>query len=152
MVQEKLKKIYICFDKHHTRLLSFIIAFYCSTVIIGKNTKNSKRYAFLRNSYRKVFGKKSWRSYSFGILTLLTSQPLDFYSKLTDGLVVNARYPNGGIQLKYFFVYSKKLFCHGYLNFVFSRNQLSEEKIAKRTKNHHNSFMMEAVIIQKPVQ
>ena len=78
-----------------------------------------------------MFGKKSWRFYSFGILTLLTGYPLDFYSKLTDGLVVSAGYPNGAIQLKYFFVYSKKLFCHGNLNFVFTRNQLSEEKIAK---------------------
>ena len=30
---------------------------------------------------------------------------LDFYSKLTDGSVVNAGYPNGGIQLEHFFVY-----------------------------------------------
>ena len=52
------------------------------------------------NSHRKAFEEKSWRFYSFGILTLLTGQPLDFYNKLTDGLVVNAGYPNGGIQLK----------------------------------------------------
>ena len=37
-----------------------------------------------------MYGKKSWRLYSLGILTLPTSQPLDFYIKLTDGLVVNA--------------------------------------------------------------
>ena len=51
MVQEKPKKIYIyiyllnfnkCYDKLYTRLLSFIIKFGCSTVIIGNNTKNSK--------------------------------------------------------------------------------------------------------------
>ena len=95
-----------------------------------------------------MFGKKSWRSYSFNILILLTSYPLDFHSNLTDGLVVSAGYRNRGIQLKYFFVYSKKpRFCRGYLNFVFSKNQLSEEKRAKRSKNHLNSFMTEAAIL-----
>ena len=126
--QGKLRKNSICFDKHHTRLLRFIIVFYCSTVIIGKNTKNSKKYAFFRNSHRKVFGKKSQRSYSFGIVTLLTSQPLDFHSKLTDGLVVNAGYPNGGIQLKYFFVYSKKTVLSWVFKFCFQQKSIIRRK------------------------
>ena len=57
--------------------------------------------------------------------------------KLTDGSVVNAGYPNGGIQLEHFFLL-KKLFCHGYLNLAFCRNQLSEGKITKSTKDHLN--------------
>ena len=164
MVQKKLKKNSICFDKHHTRLLSFIIVFHCSTVIIGKNTKYSKKYIFFRNSHRKVFGKKSQRfysfgivtgkksqrSYSFGIVTLLTRQPLDFHSKLTDGLVVNARYPNG-IQLNYFFVYSKKTILSWVFKCCFQQKPIIRRKDSKTYKNHLNFFMTEAVIIQKPV-
>ena len=91
MVQEKLKK---------KKSISFIIVFYCSMVTIGKNAKkNSKKIFFFGSSHTKVYGKKSWRSYSSGILTLLTSLSLDFYSKMTDGSVVNAHYPNGCIQL-----------------------------------------------------
>ena len=150
MVQKKLKKNSICFDKHHTRLLSFIIVFHCSTVIIGKNTKYSKKYIFFRNSHRKVFGKKSQRSYSFDIVTLLTRQSLDFHSKLTDGLVVNARYPNG-IQLNYFFVYSKKTILSWVFKCCFQQKPIIRRKDSKTYKNHLNFFMTEAVIIQKPV-
>ena len=50
----------ICYDKRHTVLLSFIIVFYCSTVIIGKNkkTKNSKKYASFGTAIKKHMGKK----------------------------------------------------------------------------------------------
>ena len=54
MVQEKLKRnikslsnFDIYYEKRHTHLLSLIILFYCSTVIIVKNTKNSKNYTSL---------------------------------------------------------------------------------------------------------
>ena len=55
--RKNLKKSNICYDKHHTRLLSFIIAFCCSTVMIGKNTKNSKKYASLGTAIEKSMGK-----------------------------------------------------------------------------------------------
>ena len=91
MVQEKLKKKKIY--KFYHRILLFN----------GYNweecKKNSKKIFFFGSSHTKVYGKKSWRSYSSGILTLLTSLSLDFYSKMTDGSVVNAHYPNGCIQL-----------------------------------------------------
>ena len=44
----------ICYDKHHTRLPSFIIVFYCSMVIIGKHTKKT---ASLGTSHKKLFWK-----------------------------------------------------------------------------------------------
>ena len=68
MVQKKIKKskknklkslpnFNICSDKRHSRLLSFVIIFYCSTVIIGKNTKNSKKYASLGTAIKTCMGK-----------------------------------------------------------------------------------------------
>ena len=62
MAHEKLKKkslsnFNIYYDKHHTRLLSFILTFYCLTVIIGTNTKNSKKYASLVTATQKCMGK-----------------------------------------------------------------------------------------------
>ena len=50
----KKKKNY---DKHHTRFPSFVIVFYCSTVIIGKNPKNSKKYASLGTAIQKCMVK-----------------------------------------------------------------------------------------------
>ena len=81
-----------------------------------------------------MYGKKSWRSYSSGVLTLLTNQSLDFYSKLTDGSVVNVGYPNESIQLEYLFVYTKKLFCNGYLNFAFLQKPVIKRVVSQTYK------------------
>ena len=44
----------------------------------------------------------------------------------------------GVFNLSTFLFTEKKKFFHRHLNSVFCKNQLSEEKIAKRTKNHLN--------------
>ena len=49
MVQEKLKK--------NIKSISLIILFYCSIVIIGKNTKNSKKYSSLGTAIQRCMGK-----------------------------------------------------------------------------------------------
>ena len=69
--KKSLSNFNICNDKRHTHLLSFIIVFYCSKVVTGKNTKISKHYASLKTVIS--YGKKSWRSCSAGILTLIRS-------------------------------------------------------------------------------
>ena len=60
----------------------------------------------------------------------------DFYSKLTEESVVNTRYPNRSIQLKYFFIYSKKLFFHGYLNFACLQKSIIKRIDSQTYKNH----------------
>ena len=56
-LKKYLSNISTCFDKRYTYLLSFIIVFYCSTVAIGKNTKNSKKYGSLEEAIPKCMEK-----------------------------------------------------------------------------------------------
>ena len=51
MFQEKLKR------NIKPQYKSFIILFYCSIVITGKNTKNSKKYSSLGTATQKCLGK-----------------------------------------------------------------------------------------------